>query len=420
MRLSTLRHATPQNIAKAQAKALRRQLAYCEKHVPALQGYAANVNQINSSNYLDKLAQLPVLTKNEIRSNPEAYRSKDYLSSSVKASFSSGSTGEPFASYFDSYTWLRKKFYVKLRARMLCGMRFGERVAVLECEPSAILEAQNNPGFFKDKLLKIRMFSVFTPAEQLINELRSFAPQNIYAYPSHLLELAMAMKASNIAIDGVKRMYTSSEFLERGMREQIEQAFQAEVFDHYGSTEFKEIAWECTQHGDYHINNDELICEILKEGKPVFNTPGEVVVTDLRNRAMPLIRYSLGDLGIMTEAPCACGYQGFSMRPLGGRSSDYLMLPSGESMSPFRFTTEIEFIEGLCQYQIVQQPDLNIKVRTVWAPETQTPAVQQVEQVLRAVIAKFASSDLITFDVEVCESISNEDNGKFKVVKRLT
>ena len=92
------------------------------------------------------------------------------------------------------------------------------------------------------------------------------------------------------------------------MRKFIEKAFGAEVFDIYGCTEIKEIAWECEKHEGYHINEDDVYVEILHGESPA--KPGEVgdiVLTDLRNKAMPLIRYRIGDRGLLIAGNCSCG-----------------------------------------------------------------------------------------------------------------
>jgi phenylacetate-CoA ligase len=335
-----------------------------------------------------------------------------------KHSFSSGSTGEPFKTYFDNISWYRKKFWLKLRARFACGMSFGDRVAVLECVPEEKAQQQNKHAWVKDPLLKLRVFSLFMDTGVLLLQLQKFQPKNIYGYPSHLMQLATAIKNGEPALRGVERIFTASEYLKAGSRQFIEQAFNAPVYDHYGSTEFKEIAWQCPASADnsgYHINNNEVICEILdRDGNPVVQgDSGEIVVTDLRNKAMPLIRYRMNDYGLMSWQDCDCGYCGPGLLPLGGRSSDYIILPSLEQISPYLITTNIEHIAGLIQYQIDQHSATELVARTVWDDRPTSNQLQAVHQSINDVIA-----GRMTVTVEVCGAISAEKNGKFKVVKR--
>ncbi len=82
--------------------------------------------------------------------------------------------------------------------------------------------------------------------------------------PNHLFRLAQEIEHKKLDIPSVNRIFTSSEYLEPGMRKFIEEAFGAEVFDIYGCTEMKEIAWECEKHEGYHINEDDVYVEILQ------------------------------------------------------------------------------------------------------------------------------------------------------------
>ena len=119
------------------------------------------------------------------------------------------------------------------------------------------------------------------------------------------------------------------------MRRYIKDRYAADVFDIYGCTEIKEIAWECERHNGYHINEDEVLVEILDGDKPVgWDEVGDIVITDLRNKAMPLIRYRIGDRGLLRPGPCSCGRTFALMAPSAGRSSDFIITPNGQKLSP--------------------------------------------------------------------------------------
>lgn len=409
------------DLQEQQLSLLKKQLDYCANHIPYYREAFTHLDFAPSSiRDLTQLERLPLLDKVTVRDNAADFLNPEHSQSKLQKSFSSGSTGEPFASYFDTRAWYRKKYLVKLRARFACGMRIGQRVAILECENPEQIAARNQFAWLADLFLKVRVFSLFRDTEQLLAELREFDPHNIYAYPSHLLELAST--DTKLALPGLERLFTSSEFLERGMRQFIENQFEAPIYDHYGSTEFKEVAWQCKEKGWYHINNDELICEVVDQhGENVINEPGDIVVTDLRNKAMPLLRFRLGDLGLMSNDPCNCGYHGNSIKPLGGRSSDYLELEGGVALSPFRFTTEIEYLPGLLQYQLIQHSLTEIEVRTRWQAKPESDLIQNVESIIREALVQGSSAELaqaVNINVSICDAIANEENGKFKVIKR--
>ena len=93
-------------------------------------------------------------------------------------------------------------------------------------------------------------------------------------------------------------LVTSAEMLEEEDRRTLEEVFGCPVFNRYGCREVSVIASECPAHSGLHVNAECLLVEIETPSGPA--DPGEVgaiLVTDLLNLAMPLIRYRIGDLG---------------------------------------------------------------------------------------------------------------------------
>ena len=209
--------------------------------------------------------------------------------------------------------------------------------------------------------------------------------------------------------------------MESKVRQFVERIFGVEIFDIYGSTEFKEIAWECPYHKGYHINEDEVICEILKDGRPAeVGEIGDIVINDLHNKAMPLIRYQLKDKGYYLKETCRCGTSFLLMRPVSGRASDYISLPNGDQVSPYLFTTSIEHVNGLLKYQIIQTGKRSIVVKVILGnhlageSDWSAPAVTRIREILTDV-----TSGLMDIEIEKCRTIEMEENGKCKVVKNL-
>lgn len=405
-------------LTASQSRLLEAQLKRCYRDVPHYRRLFDQLELELDQTSLALLQRLPILDKDQVRQDYDDFFSRRYDRESCKHSYSSGSTGEPFASYFDTASWYRKKVWHKLRARFACGMSLGDRVAILECDSEQTVQQRNKLAWLTDPLLKVRVFSLFTDSEQLLAQLRAFSPQNIYGYPSHLLKLATKQSNSDKPVMSVQRIFTASEYLKSGSRDFIGKAFSADVYDHYGCTEFKEIAWQCPQAdrgSGYHINGGEVICEILDDqGQPLPpGSSGEIVVTELRNKAMPLLRYRMNDHGVMDWGRCQCGYEGPGLLPLGGRSSDYIVLPSGQQVSPYLITTRIENIDQLIQYQVEQDSPTSLLARTVW----RTPPTAEQLTAVRSAIAD-AVGDSMELGVKICSSIELEQNGKFKVVKR--
>jgi phenylacetate-CoA ligase len=141
--------------------------------------------------------------------------------------------------------------------------------------------------------------------------MQKIKPEYIYYYPSQLFFIAKYILHNNIKLNfKPKAIITHAEILTKTMRKTIEEAFDAPVHDEYGSNEFNRIAFECKYKLGYHVPEDALIVEILNEDvrEVKENETGEVVITSLLNKAMPLIRYRQEDYAIKTDGKCEIAY----------------------------------------------------------------------------------------------------------------
>ena len=295
------------------------------------------------------LSALAPVSKQDLRGAGSAALRDGQLSSAWPSSMSSGSSGEPFRVYYDARAWATLKHLVKIRSRRAVGLQLTDRMAILDA-----IAPEREGASPLERAGRVRRISVFRANAEIAEALARFRPRGMYALPSALLEVARAMD------DGAPRMvvpriFTSGELLTGAARHTIERAFGARVYDVYGTSETKEIAWECA-HGSRHINADVVRVEIL--GDQGLAAPagaeGEIVVTLLVNEAMPLVRYRTGDRGALAEGKCACGRASPLLGVVSGREADVLELPDGSTRSPYKLTTALERVAGLVGYQVVQ------------------------------------------------------------------
>lgn len=405
---------------KLRFELLQSQIQYCYDNVPFYQKiFREKKLYPNDFKQVSDLQHYPIITKEEIIKDYTQFFSKKYRMDKCYKSHTSGSTGQPFWTCFDTRSWKRKKYISKLRARFTCGMAFREKVAIFECESIEKIQKENKKITIQKPFFNIKKFSIFENMKKTVSDLIKFNPQNFYGSPSYIFQLGQFMDKNSIILNRLKRIFTSSELLEKNVRCFLNSFFKAEIFDIYGSTEFKEIAWECRKHKGYHINEDEIICEILKDGCPAeIGEIGDIVITDLHNKAMPLIRYQLQDKGYFLGEKCDCGLNFVLMKPAGGRASDYLVLPNGEQISPYLLTTSIEHVDGLLKYQIVQTDKNSIVVNLV-LDERYNGSDFQNEQTMAQIldILTNATSDSFHIKIKKCRTIKIEENGKCKVVK---
>jgi phenylacetate-CoA ligase len=393
---------------------LKKQLLYAYYKIPYYKAAfdKAGLNPANLKSTED-LSLYPIITKDIIRANNQGFlKSPTYFKNMFK-SHTSGSTGQPMWTYYDFNSWIRKKYLIKARARTECGLRLYDKIA--RFESSSLNHMDNENFFFRNLKSRYRVFSIFESNEKIVQKILSFSPEALYGFPSYLFKLGQFIVKNNYKFNRVKRIFTSSEYLQENVREYIKKAFNAEIFDIYGSTEFKEVAWECEKHEGYHINEDEVIVEIVKDWKRVVpGTIGNIVITDLRNKAMPLIRYMMNDKGMLLVEKCTCGRTFSLMKPYAGRSSEYVILPNSEILSPYLFTTSIEKIDGLLQYQIIQTNEKTLTANIVCNQEYFSSIAEKVKETLSRI-----THYEMEIEIERQTHIDVEKNGKFKVVKNL-
>jgi phenylacetate-CoA ligase len=147
-------------------------------------------------------------------------------------------------------------------------------------------------------------------------------PAYLLTYPSLAAELATLSLERGVKLPGLREVRSLGESLEIGVRHLCKQAWNVPLTDIYSSEEVGYVALQCPDHEHYHVQAENVLVEVLNEkGKPC--APGEtgrVVVTDLHNFAMPVIRYDIGDYAEVGE-PCPCGRGLPVLRRLVGRAS---------------------------------------------------------------------------------------------------
>src|SRR5262249_8373738 len=133
-------------------------------------------------------------------------------------------------------------------------------------------------------------------------------PRFVLAYARAAVLFARWAEARDLRLHRPDAVLTSAEVLEEDERAVIERAFGCRVFNRYGCREVSVIASECDAHDGLHVMAEGLYVELETPTGPA--RPGEmgsVLVTDLLNPAMPLVRYRIGDMASWAPGRCACG-----------------------------------------------------------------------------------------------------------------
>jgi phenylacetate-CoA ligase len=220
--------------------------------------------------------------------------------------------------------------------------------------------------------------------------------------------LAAALGADTWSSRPPKAVVSSGETLTVEARAAIEARFETAVFDSYGSREFDALAQQCEVRGGYHINAESFIVEVVRDGRPARDgEEGDVLVTDLSNFCVPLIRYAIGDRAVAADRPCACGRGLPLLGSVRGRAAAVFVGREGHVVpAEFFFDVLRDYGHVVRRFQVVQSQPGAVELRIVKSPRYSARALQQLLEVFRRYLGTHLS-----VDVEPIDSIPSADDG---------
>jgi phenylacetate-CoA ligase len=249
----------------------------------------------------DDFRAVPLLTKADLRAHAGEMLSEEYWNEkeSLHRKKTSGSTGVSVEVLVDEAAQEFKRA-ATLRSDEWSGWRLGERVAIL-------WGAEENrrrgwrPWLRNALLERAAYLDTLRIDEQsmgrFVAALRCRPPGLLFGHAHSLYLLSQFVQARGVTEIRPHGIISAAMVLHDWERHQIEEVFQCPVTNRYGCEEVSLIACECERHEGLHINADGIYLEVLRtDGTPAeAGEPGMIVVTDLANRAMPIIRYEVGD-----------------------------------------------------------------------------------------------------------------------------
>jgi phenylacetate-CoA ligase len=354
------------------------------------------------------LARLPAALKADLRSAYPARTTRDTGQRTYETG-SSGSTGANFYVREDPETtgWHRASF---LLACEWSGWRIGE--------PHLQTGMTLRRGFqkaVKDRLLRCAYVSAYDLSDAALDrglellERRRIA--HLRGYPGSLYYLARRAleRGWNRPLRGI---VTWGDSLYAHYRETIERAFGARVLDTYGIGEGMQVAAQCEEHGVYHLHALDVVVDCVDDdGRPVpAGTTGNLLLTRLHAGPMPLIRYRVGDLGVLSASSCPCGRAWPALERIEGRETDVVVTPSGNRLIVHFFTGVLSHFPEIESFQVVQESKEQIVVRVVPAAGFSKETADRIVSALRA---KGADLEIA---VETVEEIPAAPSGKRRFV----
>ena len=282
-------------------------------------------------NFPERWENVPIMSKKDFQRPIAELLTRPFRKSQVYCGNTSGSSGHPFFYAKDklchALTWIQiKSLYAQH------GLHFNSRQARFYGMPL------NGPGYWKEKakdvIAKRVRFPVFDLSEPVLESwVQKFSRLQfdyLYGYTSSLVYFARFCRDSGNVLKkrcpALKCCVVTSEVCTPEDRLILEEGFGVAVITEYGASETGLIAFEDV-NGRWKLCTELLYIEAVSDkGSQVpFGQPGNLLVTVLFNKAMPLIRYQIGDTGIIEQSKNGQLF----LKSLEGRTNDFVRLPSG-------------------------------------------------------------------------------------------
>jgi phenylacetate-CoA ligase len=353
---------------------------------------------------LGDLSHFPVVTKTDVRTRGDTLVSTAYDRSKLRVKKTSGSTGVPLSVRIDEPA-VQWKYACTLRADQWSGYRLGQRVA----------KVWGNPEYrhfgLKGRVMNhvvdraVYLDTIHLTGERIrefTDRLRRHRPGLIFGHAHSLYLVACELKKAGVRDVRPGGVISTAMPLHDWQRAVIDEVFGVPATNRYGCEEVSLIASECERHDGLHVAAESVYTEV--------EPSGHLLVTDLSNYAMPLIRYRVGDVVTVSDDPCPCGRGLPLLGKVMGRDADYVVTPAGSLISGISLTENFAvLVGGVAQMQLVQEEVTFLRVRMV-PDDTFTAASRG--QIAKLVADTFGPK--MRHEVELVDAIPQDPSGKYR------
>ncbi|OQX00163.1 MAG: phenylacetate--CoA ligase [Desulfobacteraceae bacterium A6] len=414
-----------EELNKLQLQKLKETVAWVCERVPF---YKQKLEKLgitaDSIKTLADVARLPFTVKNDLRDNYPFGLCAVPLKEVVRIHASSGTTGKPITG---PYTAEDLDQWAECMARNLwsAGVRKGDIV-------------QNAYGYglftgglgFHQGATLIGCTIVPTSSgltERQVMLMKDFGTTVLFSTPSYALTIAEQAEAMNIDFKKLPLRVGvfGAEPWTVAMRKEIEDRLGIKAMEAFGLTELcgPGVAFDCEAQDGLHINEDYFLAEIVDpatlEPLPI-GEQGELVLTSLQRKAMPMLRYRTKDITKLRRETCSCGRTLIKMNKITGRSDDMLII-SGVNVFPSQIESlllDIEEVEP--QYMLIVRKkgyldQLIVKVEAKKeayeaGPQKRTDVEKKIQRHIKSIMG-------VTVDVNLLEpKLLTRSEGKAKRV----
>lgn len=316
---------------------------------------------------ISDLEKLPIISKEIIREKPEYFLADCFHKRELIILYTSGTTGKSLKIYVDKDS-RRHAYAFFTRFKIWAGVNGNLPSVTFAGRTIVPPEADRPPFWRRNAVMNNYLFSSYHLSQKnlihYVEMLKKIQPNFIDSYPSSLYIVAKYMEENELYGIFPKAIITSAETLLDYQRETIERVFKCPIFDQYGCTEQAVFISQC-EMGTYHIHPEYGIVEFLREdgSKASPGEPARLICTGFTNRAMPFIRYDIGDIGIASDQVCSCGRAFPVVEKIVGRIDDIIVTKDGRQVG--RLDPIFKGLQSIKEAQIVQEDYDEIIIKVV-------------------------------------------------------
>lgn len=397
-----------------EAASLDERIEWTEHRLQAVLRAAVSTSRYGRSVGSDRLADWPVLEKQDVRDDQSAFIGRTRGLGSRAST--SGTTGAPLQLVRSGRSVAVEQAAIDRLALMKGVDLATARIVVLRGDDVRTLRADR--WFWKDEIGgRRRTFaSNQLTAETLdtfVGALVSFAPDCLLAYPTVLESLSVLLEQQGRELH-IPLVMTSSEVLSRPARSLAEKVLNADVIDYYGQAERVSFAYSLIP-GVYTFLPGYGVTELMpieSDEERLF----EIVATSLWNLAMPLIRYRTGDLVTLPAAPSISDLQEitYGIKPVSaivGRSGDFLVSPAGAHLVGIDHIPRD--VKNIVRLQFIQEARDVVRILILPTAGFDDQDRRQIETNAARKIPP-----TMTYSLEVVDSLERTSSGKTPLVIR--
>jgi phenylacetate-CoA ligase len=379
-----------------------------------LQNSGLKVKDIRSA---EDLARLPLLDKLDLTRFPGKYEAPPYAGGDGLTLRSSGTSGlhrtlrHETRSILSALAAGRRH---RLAMMGFVGREFGYREAILNRPGHA---GQQIRMFIESRTVTAKRLdlqriyiSPSTPFVKIAEHLNAFRPDVIRGIGSHLGAFYRWVYESKATCHIPKAIAFGADAMLASDREILEQKLGVPVFGTYQAVEALRIGYECEARQGYHLYLDQCVVRVVDSaGLDVGpGGRGEAVITNLMNRATPVINYRLGDVVTQAVGDCPCGLSTPRLMSIDGRLDDLIIRPDGTRMPALVLIPSLQAMAGVRQVKIIQV-EMNRFVLQVVSSQGASFHHASLIDVFRKVLGA-----AVMVEIETVEGLKPEASGKTK------